>query len=219
VQARRSSNRSAAYVALAALAAGCHGGPPDFRTVRAWPAEERRPDGVVVDPPPAPMGGVRRESTLSSTPVALAPPLGLDGAVDALRELLQSVVREDAAAMAELVTERAMFINPASGRNQTALLPLFRERFRKLDYHQLAGQTLLRENEVEVYRFHDLASPLPGRPARPPEMQEDDVLLRARVLVPRMGADRLFGDELLVLVRPAKGKYRIALLLEEFQLP
>ena len=51
------------------------------------------------------------------------------------------------------------------------------------------------------------------------EMMPGDVLVRAHVLTPRVGSERLFGDELLFLLRPDHGRYRIAVLFEDFILP
>jgi hypothetical protein len=50
-------------------------------------------------------------------------------------------------------------------------------------------------------------------------MRRGDVLLRVRILTPRVGADRFFGDELLLLLRPEDGAYRVRWWQEEFQIP
>lgn len=132
---------------------------------------------------------------------------------------VDAVTREDATLLATVLGERAGWINPAAGRSGSNAVLVWRERFRRLEYGKLAGAPVVRESDVEVYAFDDLEAPLPGRPQRPPEMRDGDVYARARVLTPRIGPDRLFGDELGFVLRSEGDRFRIVLLLEEFQIP
>lgn len=192
--------------------------PPTYPTADRWEDARRQPDAVALDPLPATTRPASQGAAPSPTPVALQPPLAAGSAFEALQRLVSALTQEDLAALPPLFTERGTWVNPVN-HNSMPLFPHFRDRLRRLDYHQLADQVVLREAEAEVYVFDDLTNPLPGRPARPAEMGPSDLLLRVRVLVPRIGADRLFGDSLTLVMRPDNGRYRIHSLHEEFQLP
>ena len=211
------------YLALLAPLLGCHvghaaPGAPDYPTTDRLPDSRRQPDGVALDPLPAPTQGVLYGEAPTPTPLALQPPLPLTSAAAILLPLLEALTQEDLAALAPLFTERATWVTLPSRASMPALTH-FRERLRRFDYLQLAGQTVVREADAEIYSHGELEALPPGRPVRPPEMTPGDVLLRVRVLVPRLGADRLFGDTWLLVLRPQQGHYRIHSLQEEFQLP
>lgn len=212
--------RSALLITLAALSGCASNASLDFPTVDALPEGRRQPDGVAVDPLPAAITGARSGSTSTGAPLALSPLLSDEAALSVVGQLFELSAREDLIAATRLFTERGGFIVPsAMGRSLTPALPALRERFRRLDYFQLVGKSLWRESDAEVYGYGDLETPEPGRPSRPPEMQEGDVLVRVKILVPHVGADRLFGDEADVLLRPSANRFRILLVAEEFQLP
>jgi hypothetical protein len=210
-----------ALLVAGVMSAGCGSGtPPMFPSTDRWPERRREPDGVAVDPTPAAVGGVSRGDTSSGGEVALAPPLGPAAALASVGQLFEAASREDMQRLTALFAQRGGFMNPSSGsRSVTLATVAFRERFRKLDYRQLAGQTIYRESDAEVYTYDDLERPPPGRPSRPPEMAQGDALIKVRVLTPRIGPDRLFGDEIVFLLRPDAGRYRIQFMAEEFQLP
>lgn len=218
----RNSSRSTARYALViavALPSCARTEPARFATVDQLVDAPRKPDGVAIDPEPAPPASQPAASTRDGL-VALSSPLSTELAIEALASLLTAITAESQGDLSRLASPQALWSNPwSSNRAALAFSQVFRERFRKLDYTQLAGRQLFVERDVEVYGFDDLATPQPGRPARPAEMAQGDVLLRARMLVPRMGPDRLFGDELLVMMRPQGGRFRVQLLLEDFQLP
>ena len=100
-----------------------------------------------------------------------------------------------------------------------AIADLWRGRLRQFHYRALASDVLYQDADIELYRYDDLETPLPGRPFRPPEMARTDVLLRVPLLIVRAGNDRVFGDEMVFLLRRDKGRYRIRQLIEDFQLP
>lgn len=213
---------SPSYPRLAALASlallGCSTTvAPSYPTTDRWPEARRQPDGVALDPLPAPSQPAR-SGLPSGQALALLQPASSASAVAALQAMLEALAAEDAEALPALFTERSTWVHLPS-RSSTPLFPHLRERLRRLDYLQLADMQLIHEPEVEVYTVDDLAAELPGRPLRPPEMQPTDLLLRARILVPRLGADRFFGDALTLVVRPEQGRYRIHSVQEEFMLP
>jgi hypothetical protein len=131
----------------------------------------------------------------------------------------EALPREDLGAMTAVMTERPGWVNPAISRSAAPASAVFVDRFRRLDYEKLQGVPIVREAELEVTTYDELEPPLPGRPPRPPEMAPGDVMVRARIVTPRIGADRLLGDELTFVLRPDRGRHRILLVFEEFQLP
>ena len=90
---------------------------------------------------------------------------------------------------------------------------------RHFRYRTLASEVLYQEADIELYRYEDLETPLPGRPLRPADMATTDVLLRVPILVVRAGNERVFGDDILFHLRRDKSKYVIRRLIEDFQLP
>lgn len=191
--------------------------PPSYPTTDRWPEARRQPDGVALDPLPSPAQPARA-GLPSGRALALLSPPPTSSAVAALQGLLDALVAEDLEALPPLFTERGVWVHLPS-RNNAPLFLHFRERLRRLDYVQLSGVQLIHEPEVEVYSADDLAAELPGRPLRPPEMAPTDLMLKTRILVPRLGADRFFGDSLTLILRPEQGRYRIHSVQEEFLLP
>ena len=204
----------------AAALSGCGPRAAVFPTTDQWPDAKRQADGVAVDPLPAGVAGVLGDRTTAHRDIALTAPMALESAPDVARDFIAAVVREDAAALSALLGDRAIVVNPGvSGRPQSPLLSMWRERFRRFDYTALANLPVIREPELTVDTFEDLDAAVPGRPRQPAEMRPGDVRVHGRVVTPRIGSDRLFGDELTFLMRPEKGRYRIVLIFEEFQLP
>jgi hypothetical protein len=214
---RRSIN---ADWALAFLIVACSGSAPrgpSFATVTELPEEPRRPDGVVVDP--SPELPVAADAVDKGTGiVALKPALPDRAARAMVTAFLRAVVTENAEALAELLTNDATMA--ARGRTGTpSLVDHWRARMRHFRYRALASDILFQEADIELYRYEDLETPLPGRPLRPAEMTPPDVLLRVPILVVRAGSERVFGDDMLFHLRRDKGRYVIRQIIEDFQLP
>jgi hypothetical protein len=215
---RRSSNSDVWPIVLLAAACGAGAGRgPAFATLTELPAEPRRPDGVVVDPspelPPA------TEATDKTTGiVALKTPLPDRAARTVVAAFFRAVIAENVEALGEICTTDATL--SAKGRTGApSVVDHWRARLRHFHYRVLAGEILYQEADIEVYRYEDLETPLPGRPLRPPEMTASDVLLRVPVLIVRAGNERVFGDDIMFHLRRDKGKYLIRQLIEDFQLP
>ena len=92
-------------------------------------------------------------------------------------------------------------------------------RFRKLDYTALGSEPLYRESMTETYRYDDLAEPMAGRPLRPAAMLPDDVLIRVTVTRTRFGIDRVFGPEVLFVLRRDGRVFEIQTVHEDFTAP
>jgi len=190
---------------------------PDFPTSSELPAAPRRPDGVAVDPatelPPSSDAAQARTSL-----VVLRPPLPEKEARRLVAAFFRCIVGEDMDAMAELLTSDAV----ASARSRTSapsLLEYWRGRTHHLKYHNLATQTVYSDAQVEIYRYDDLDGAAPGRPARSPAMGRSDLLVRVPIASVRAGSDRLFGDEILLVLRRDTDRFRIREAIEDFQLP
>jgi hypothetical protein len=233
----RSSSRSrlshaVVFLALTGACSTRDAAGPGFATAAELPDGPRRPDGVVVDPipefpaavddtaaksPTEPLGNARRSGEVAAL-VALKPPLPDKLARTVVAAFFRAVVTEDIDALGGLVTSDATTPVKARGGAQ-GIADLWRSRLRQFRYRTLAGDVLYQEADIELYRYDDLETLLPGRPFRPPEMARTDLLLRVPLLVVRAGNNRVFGDEMLFLLRRDKGRYRIRQLIEDFQLP
>ncbi len=210
-------------LAVAALAAGLVGcgrpSSPGFPSVDRWEPSRRQPDGIALDPLPAPVVPARRGESNSPFALVLASPQSSEAPLAVMMQLLDAMVREDAAALGRILTVRAQWINPAQPNQSGDAIGHYRERLRRLEYGRLEGVLLVQEADVELYTFEDLEFPLPGRPARPAEMLQGDVYLRFHILVPRVGIERFFADDMAMIVRPEMGRYRVSYTFEDFPLP
>lgn len=219
-------SRAAVVLAFTGACATRDPAGPVFATAAELPDGPRRPDGVVVDPSPefpaATDDGVTRASAgdaeLAAALVALKPPLPDKLARSVVSSFFRAVVTEDIDAIGALATVDATTPLKARG-GAMGIADVWRSRLRQFRYRTLAGEVLYQDADVELYRYDDLEAVLPGRPFRPPEMARTDLLLRVPLLVVRAGNDRVFGDEMLFLLRRDRGRYRIRQLIEDFQAP
>jgi hypothetical protein len=217
---RRSILAELALLAFAAASIGCQrraGVGPAFATAPELPPPAQRPDGITFDPaaqwPPA------ADTATTHTPVAvLQPPLPDKAVAAVLSAFFRSIVDNDTRAMANLLTDDAIAAT-GSGGSVSPLLDAWRARMRRFSYRKLAGQAVYDPTAVEVYRYADLADGQPGQPARPPAMTPSDLLARVPMAAPQIGSDRLFGDQIVFLLRPADGRLQIRAASEDFRLP
>lgn len=202
---------------LVSACAGCGGGKsPRFASVSAFPEEPRRAPGVAVDPnlepPPA---GV--DATTSEGLVVLKEPADPEAARDIVREFFRAVASASFEKVEPLIGEESWLQAGAMMGRQRAR-DFWRQRMSRLDYAALGGAPIYRDSEMETYRAQDL-----GR-MRPPRslnvgVQGQDVVVRVPIVSPRAGKTRLFGDEILFVLRPDQGRYSIIEMSEDFQLP
>ncbi len=179
------------------------------------------PDGVALDRSPAPLSPAPSASSPGAGEVPLVPPPPTEGAFDTMRAFFDALAHEDPKALEALLAPNATWWSlGANGRaGTTPLLNLWRERFRRLNYTQLAEHTVVQPAEVEVLGAGDLAS-LPTERRLPPiDLGPRDLLLRVHVLVPRIGPERLLGDDLLLWLRPIEGRFLVQGSAEDFSLP
>ncbi len=197
------------------LVAGCATRPTALETRTADDARPRRPDAVALDPPAAAPTGAGVGDSRAGVVAVTQPPS--DDARALVAALGDAIARENLESLAACLSRDAVWMNPSLGRAPMPAMGVFRDRFRKLDYARWTGGALFASDEAEVLTFEDFDA-LPSRGPRPVEMRAGDVIIRGRVLAPRAGYDRLFGDELSIVARPIGGRYRIVLLMEDFPL-
>jgi hypothetical protein len=203
---------------LVASAISCHiDRPATFATASALPSGPRRPDGVAVDL----QGSMPPASTRAATQdglVALREPVDMTGALQPVRQFFESVSREDGVAMRGLLTFDAQSFMPSGpGSSGMRVEDAWDRRFSKFDYKATGPEPVYRETSVETYRYKDLDEAEGDRPQRPMVMDPQDVLIRVPIEIRRVGVDRVFGDEILFVVRRVEGAFRIRALVEDFQ--
>ncbi|HQP34459.1 MAG TPA: hypothetical protein PLI95_04760 [Polyangiaceae bacterium] len=191
-----------------------------FATASALPSVPRRPDGVAVDLQGTPPPTVARGKT-SSGWVTLLEPADASGAVSAVRAFFEAVSREDGAGLREVLTRDALWFapsgNPTGAGAGSPAEQVWDRRFGKFDYRATGPEPVYRETSMELYAPRDLQDVEGERPARPVMMEEQDLLVRVPIEVRKVGQDRVFGDEILFLVRRTAEGFRVRVVIEDFQ--
>lgn len=206
-----------AAVSLSAAAACQLERPATFATASAPASAPRRPDGVAVDLQGAMPPASTRASTRAGL-VALREPVDMSGAMQPVRHFFESVAREDSVAMRAVLTfDAQVFVPSGPGSAGMRVEDSWDRRFGKFDYRATGPEPVYRETSVETYRFADLDDAEGERPPRPAVMDAHDVLIRVPIEIRRVGVDRLYGDEILFVVRRVEGAFRIRALIEDFQ--
>lgn len=181
-----------------------------LETATEMPKTPRRPDGVVLEPPPAVPTAAERATT-SSAVLALREPPASEDVEEVVRAYLRAFEREDLDGLQRLLAQDAGPLGRAGGRSQ--LVDLWRARFKSFEYQKLAGAEIARFGQLERRSYDAYAVPASaGGPAggRPPEMRPGDLLVRIPIATPRVSGEQLFGDVLVLLLRREDGKLRIA---------
>ena len=207
-------------VAAASLAGCASSGSLSEPSALDAATARRRPDGVAIDPISAPPAARDRASTTEGL-VTLRTPLGADRAIAAVEELFHKIVIEDGEGLEALFTRDATAVTgaaPTGSPQPPSAVLLWQGRFRKLDYTRLAGEPIYRGAELQIFRADDTVERLPHPAVHPEALGEGDVVVRVPILITRVGADRLFGDEVVLWMRRDGDRYRIYRILEDFQL-
>jgi hypothetical protein len=184
----------------------------------------RKPDGVAVDPQSLPP--TARDSADAALGVmTLRTPLGVDRALVAVEELFRRIVLEDAEGMERLFVGDAVAVTGwHPGAETQKAVAWWANRFRKLDYGKLAGETIYRPAELQIVRGSDAVDAALHAVIQPPAavhtdaLDPNDVVLRVPILTARVGVERLLGDEMILWLRRDGDRFRIYRLLEDFQL-
>lgn len=189
--------RALAGLTLLTSLASCSGGALD--TAASTPRGPRRPDGVLLEPPPA-MPSVH-ERVFVAAVVGLREP-ALDRDVEGVvRAYLSAFEREDIAALGDLLGDAASPLGRPGGR--ASLVDLWRGRLKSFEYQKLAGTEIARMGQLERRSYDAFTGDGPPRPA---EMRPGDVLVRVPIATPRVNGEPLFGDVLVLLLRRESGR-------------
>lgn len=191
--------------------------PTALATASALPSAPRLPDAVAVDPLDSLPAATNRGQTRARL-ISLREPADASGAMQTIRAFFSAASREDPRALRAVLSSDASLTSSASSSGPPAEAQWDR-RFSKLDYRAIGPAAIYRESAVEVYRYEDLDAPVGDRPSRPAMMMPDDIAIRVPIDVRKAGADRLFGDEILFVLRRIDGAFRIRAMIEDFQPP
>lgn len=203
---------------MASLAFGCATSQPMRFETSPDPSEEpRRPDGVAVDLEGS-LPAARTSGSTHDGLVALQEPVDVSLAMQAVRTFFRAIGAEDLEVMKSVLAADAQLLPVGTGNGMPADRH-WERRFRKLDYGSLGGEPMYRESMIEVYRYEDLDQALSGRPLRPAAMMPDDVLVRVPVTRTRVGIDRVFGEEILFVLRREDRRFEIQTVYEDFAAP
>ena len=169
------------------------------------PPRPRHPDGVLIEPPAAlPVAADRADAR---GVVALREPLPDDALQAIVLAYLRGWTSESVDSLEQLLTSDAVSLD-AAHQSRAQLRDAWRSRMQNMDFKKLAGVQIARTDRIEHFEVADLG--VPGAPARPSEMRAGDVLVRVPISTPRVGAEQLFPDVLVLLLRRDEGKYKIA---------
>jgi hypothetical protein len=208
--------RHASVAVVLAVASCARASPTVTPTRSASEPAAPRPPGVAVDPTPRLPSPTRDASTDEGVAVLQAP-TDSAAAFDVLRRFFRAVAEESTSDLDAVLADDARVTLTGGGR-----LPArnsWRARLARLDYRTLENQPVYRESQVETYRMVGNVTPRSRTGSLPLDVAGEDLLLRVPIVATRAGSTRLFGDEMWFLLKPGPNGYRIAELVENFQLP
>jgi hypothetical protein len=205
-KSKRCNHALALGVALAACA--CSAASRDANvTAVSIPDAPRKPDGVVVDPPPA-MPDVTEHAQPGGV-VALREPLADEAITSVVRAMFRAFAHEDGDALAALLTSDAEPLGlGARGHARGSLLDQWRTRLRNLPYDRLGNREVARLDQLERWSYAELDAA--GPIDRPSEMRPGDVLVRVPLAITHIDSEQLFGDVALLLLRREGQAFKIA---------
>jgi hypothetical protein len=181
--------------------------PAAAPTITEMPDASRRPDGILLETPPAiPSANDRAEAR---GVVALREPLGVDAVRDVVMALVRAFVREDIGALDALLADGAVPLEGAGRGSRATLIERWRQRMQQVEYSRLGGVEVVRPEKIQHFEYDEMGGA--DEPARPPEMKRGDVFARVPLEVSRIGPDKFFGDTwLLILRRSDATHYKVA---------
>lgn len=195
---------------LVSTSAGCASKAPDLRTAETLP--KPKPPERDGEPTYAP----RAKGETGSRPVVLEEPLGETEALAATRAFLRAVTTRDERKVLADIAPNAVWLQRGD-RPAGLLAPLWAERLRRLSYDKLAEVAFV--DRVEVMDDGGGRAPTDREEGRPQGMRPGDLYVRVKLAVARVGAERLFADELGLVLRKEGARVRIIASVEDFSLP
>ena len=189
-----------------------------FPTASKLPEGKRRPDAVAVDlasePPPWQAVGKSDKGLMT-----LRTPLGVTVAKRTVKTFIAALVREDMSDMSSLLHPGAQVSNTRSSTRfgTQNLAYLWRRRFQKRKYEQLANRLVYRDADVMTYRG-DHIDRLPVNVrlvAASRDMSPGDLVLRVPIATTTVRNQRLLGDELVFWLRRKDDRFVIYHMAED----
>lgn len=174
----------------------------------------REPDGVVVDPK-SELPSTAEAAESDGSLVSLRTPIGARSARKLVTAFFSAMTGDELPAVFSLFTSDALY-RSSKGGAPISLSEAYRARAQRFDYRALRHAPVFDEDRIELYRYEDFDVPWELPIARPPGMARDDVALRVPITTTHSSAGRLFGDELVFLVRRDGEALRIAGIVEDF---
>jgi len=96
----------------------------------------------------------------------------------------------------------------ARAQGRGPLVEGWRQRLHAHEYARLAGVDLVRPERAERWTWDELGG-FDG-PARPADMRPDELYVRAPLEVTYIANEKVFGDEMVLLLRPEDGRYKVS---------
>jgi len=201
----------AAVLALS-LACSCRSSGPAFESVAELPTEPRRPAGTDVElhvslPEGARSGETQEGLLLLEAPADPARARAVVGA------FFRALVEESPSALETVLTPQAV-IQSASRRE--AARPHLQVRFARSDFRGLAGETLYRDGDIELWEARRAGESASNAPLEP---NAEELVARVPVVTSFAGRQRLLGDEFVFRLVPAGTGFAISEIVEEFRAP
>ena len=196
----------ALVAACAIVGVGCSAAP--LRTREAPPD-----DGAGSVVPTDPTTALPRASDVarsSDTAATLRPPVPDEVALALVARVFGAFHARSAQQIEPDVDDYVVDVTPeggSGGRPRASWIWELQNRLRTGAFDALDVDQMYRPSDVEIYGVEDLG--LPGRPTRPASMGPDETLVRVPIATPRVGADVLFGDEILLLLRRDGARFKI----------
>ena len=198
------------------LAACGRSAPMHFATASSLSDSPRRAPGVAVDPTTELPSAANQADTQDGV-VVLSAPADPESAREVVKSFFRAVSQGSYPELEPIVSDDVWLQGGAMVGRQKAR-QYWQLRLSRLDYTSLAGSSVYRESELETYRATDLPK------LRPPRVlgvatQPNDLIVRVPISTPRSGKTRLFGDEVLFVLRSKGERYSIVEIAEDFSLP
>jgi hypothetical protein len=202
----------AALVVALSSAAGCDRSGPAFESVPELPKEPRRPLGTELELHATLPEGARTGDTRDGV-ILLEAPVDPARARATVAAFFRALVEESPSALETLLAPQAVV---QSGSRREAARPHLHGRFARSDLRSLAGATLYRENEIELWEPRRGPDVTPGAPLEP---KGEELVARVRLLTSSASRPRLLGDEFVFRLVPAGSGFVISEIVEEFRGP
>jgi hypothetical protein len=202
---RRVGAGSLALGVAAIIFAACGGPPPLVATTTDAPDAARRPDGILLDPPPALPSAVPHAEARGV--VALREPADVNAVRTFVTAFVAAFVREDIATLQAMLAPDATTLDATGRGARQVILGDWLRRLQQFEYQRLEGVDVVITSRIQRFDYDELGGP--EDPPRPSMMRPGDTLVRAPVEVSRIGPDKFFGDVLVMVLRRDDAHYKI----------